>query len=302
MDGQYDRLIQIAGEDAVFTDEPMSRHTSFRIGGPADYFITPKTEESLKMLEEYCRKQELPFCVIGNGTNLLVSDEGVRGIVISTCDGMTGLCFEDLQVTAQAGVLLSKLANAAAKKSLTGLEFAAGIPGSLGGGITMNAGAYGGEMKDVLVSADVYVPGEGIITFAADELKLGYRTSLIKEKGYTVLSAKLQLEEGDEAAIRARMDELKTSRVSKQPLDYPSAGSAFKRPEGYFAGKLISDAGLKGCTIGGAQVSEKHAGFVINRGDARSSDVLLLIDHIKAVLLERFGVEIETEVVYVPEK
>ena len=299
MDGLYDRLIQIAGEDAVFRNEPMSKHTSFRIGGPAEYYIAPKTEECLKALEEYCAGQEVPCCVIGNGTNLLAADEGIRGVVISTCEGLSDVCFAEAAVTAQAGILLSKLAAEAAKRSLTGLEFAAGIPGSLGGGVTMNAGAYGGEMKDILVSADVYVPGEGIRTFTAEELKLGYRTSIIKEKGYTVLSAVLQLKNGDEDAIRAKMAELKEARVSKQPLEYPSAGSAFKRPEGYFAGKLISDAGLKGFSVGGAQVSEKHAGFIINTGGATAKDVKALINHIIQTVQEKFGVTLEPEIRFI---
>ncbi|MCD8046403.1 MAG: UDP-N-acetylmuramate dehydrogenase, partial [Clostridiales bacterium] len=269
----YYDLSQIVGAAHVLRDEPMSRHTTFRVGGPAQLLVTPDGE-SLPEVIAYCRKKEIPCLVIGNGSNLLCGDGGVDGVVVEIGKRMSGIRVEenvesaalDRTVTAEAGALLSAVAARASAESLTGFEFAAGIPGSVGGAVVMNAGAYGGEMVDVLSEVTVLTPENEIRTIPAGELGLSYRRSVIPERGYIVLSAVLCLEKGDPARIQAQMEELKEKRVAKQPLEYPSAGSTFKRPEGYFAGKLIEDAGLRGFTVGGAQVSEKHCGFVINRG------------------------------------
>lgn len=279
----------------VRINEPMNRHTSFKAGGNAAWYALPETAEELAALTAACKKTGTPWYVVGNGSNLLVSDSGFDGLVIGTgrfdrleTDGET--------VTAGAGVLLSKVAAAALKAGLTGLEFAAGIPGSTGGAAVMNAGAYGSEMKNVLRSVTVLKgPGE-VECIPADRLELGYRTSAIAGNGWIVLEAEFSLKEGDPAKIRAQMDDLAARRREKQPLEYPSAGSTFKRPEGYFAGKLIEDAGLKGFSVGGASVSEKHAGFVINRNNASASDIYRLCKEVKKKVQETFGVSLELEV------
>lgn len=285
------------GSGAVRVSEPMADHTTFRIGGPADLYVEPADAEALAAAAEICRRAGAPFYILGNGSDLLVSDEGYRGVMIATkklracqADRETG------RVRAEAGILLSALARGALEASLTGLEFAAGIPGSLGGAVVMNAGAYGSEMKDVLVSADVLTPEGEILTLTPEELDLGYRRSCIPGRGYIVLAAEFQLKKGDPAAIREYMDDLASRRRSKQPLEYPSAGSTFKRPEGHFAGKLIDDAGLRGFTVGGAQVSEKHCGFVINRDHATAEDVMELCRAVQTKVKETFGVELEMEV------
>lgn len=276
--------------------EPMSRHTSFKVGGPADIFIQPATADELCQVYCTAKKEKVPFFVMGNGSNLLVSDEGFRGVIIHTGGLMKEVSVEGDVVYAQAGAKLSAVARAALEHDLAGLEFAAGIPGSLGGAVSMNAGAYGGEMKDVLLDVEV-ITGDGerkIIP--AGELELSYRHSLILEKQYVVLSARMKLVPGDPVQIKARMDELAQARKEKQPLEYPSAGSTFKRPEGYFAGKLVQDAGLKGYTVGGAQVSEKHSGFVINKGGATAEEILFLIKQVQKKVKAQFGVELEPEV------
>ena len=271
-------------------------HTTFRIGGPADYFVVPDTEKEIAEVVKLCGKYEVPYYIVGNGSNLLVGDKGFRGVIIQLFKSMSRMQREGEEITAQAGCSLAQIANAALEAGLTGFEFAAGIPGTLGGAVVMNAGAYGGEMRDVLVSAKVLTKEGEIITLSNQELELGYRHSVIPEKEYVVLEAVIRLKNGDKTNIKARMDELRERRVSKQPLEYPSAGSTFKRPEGYFAGKLIQDAGMRGFTVGGAQVSEKHSGFVINTGDATAADVQELIRQVTDKIKKDTGVEMEPEV------
>lgn len=290
------KIAALAQQDIVRLDEPMKNHTTFRIGGPADLFIAPATEDQLKMTLDVMKEENIPYFIIGNGSNLLVSDEGVQGAVISLGRSLTGISIENNVIHAEAGTMLSQMAAAARDHSLTGLEFAAGIPGSLGGACMMNAGAYGGEMKQVLKNVR-YLDEKGEFhELPAERLELGYRTSVFQKHPWIVVSADLELEKGDQNRITARMEDLRERRQEKQPLNFPSAGSTFKRPEGYFAGKLIMDAGLRGYTVGGAQVSEKHCGFVINRGDATAADVVRLIHDVQKRVREQFGVELQPEV------
>lgn len=275
--------------------EPMKRHTSFRAGGPADWYVAPENADELTAVCRACQKAGSRFYVIGNGSNLLVSDEGFCGVIIST-EKFGKLEVSGKSLKAGAGVLLSKAASAALKAGLSGLEFAAGIPGSIGGAVVMNAGAYGSEMKDVLKSVTVLDPDGNVLTLDTKELGLGYRTSIVPKKGYVVLEALFSLEFENTEIIRQKMEELAGKRKEKQPLEYPSAGSTFKRPEGYFAGRLIEDAGLKGFCVGGAAVSEKHAGFVINKDNATASDIYRLCEEVKRRVKEYSGVTLEMEV------
>lgn len=291
-----EKLCRILPEEQVHENEPMSRRTTFRAGGAADWLVEPDTEGQLAEIIRLCREQQVPWYILGNGSNLLVGDKGYRGVVIQICKRMNEIRTEENKIYAQAGALLSKIAAQALSNSLTGFEFASGIPGTLGGAVMMNAGAYGGEMKHVLESADVLTPEGEFLTLSLEELELGYRTSVVATKGYTVLGATIALEKGNPEEIKAYMDDLKERRITKQPLEYASAGSTFKRPEGYFAGKLIQDSGLKGYSVGDAQISEKHSGFVINRGNASAKDVLALIEHVQEIVEEKFGVHLETEV------
>ena len=283
-------------ESRVYVDEPMKKHTTFRVGGPADYFVVPKTKEEVKNIVALCREFDMPYYVLGNGSNLLVGDKGYRGVSSQIYKEMNHIQVEGDRMKVQAGALLSKIGSAAFEAGLTGFEFAAGIPGTMGGAVVMNAGAYGGEMKDVLFSVTVLTPEGEVLTLSNKELELGYRTSIVAKKNYIVLEVTLALQKGEKDAIKARMDELRIQRTTKQPLEYPSAGSTFKRPEGYFAGKLIQDAGLRGFQVGGAQVSEKHCGFVINKENATAADVLELMRQVSAIVKEKFGVELEPEV------
>ncbi|MBE5957414.1 MAG: UDP-N-acetylmuramate dehydrogenase [Lachnospiraceae bacterium] len=292
----YEQLKEIVGELNVKTDEPMKGHITFKVGGPADYYILPENSKQLAHIVKLCKKNDVPYYIIGNGSNLIVKDEGYRGVIIEIGANMAEIEVEDNVVTAGAGAILSKIAAKALDNSLTGMEFAHGIPGTLGGAVTMNAGAYGGEMKDILVKVQVLNDDGEVITLPAEELHLGYRYSVVPEKRYIVLSATMKLEHGDKEEIKSYMAELSLKRREKQPLEYPSAGSTFKRPEGYFAGKLIQDAGLKGYSVGGAMVSEKHSGFVINYDNATAQDILTLIDNVREKVYEQFGVELETEV------
>ena len=292
----YDKLNNVIAKDSILIDEPMSRHTTFRVGGPADFFVTPKAKEEVRDVVRICKEAGMPYYIIGNGSNLLVSDAGYRGVIVQIYKEMNEVKVEGDLVKAQAGALLSGIAAKALGAELSGFEFASGIPGTIGGARVMNAGAYGGEMKDVLESVTV-LTGEGkIIELGRNELELGYRTSVIAKKGYIVLGAVLKLERGDGEKIKTYMDELKEKRVTKQPLEYPSAGSTFKRPEGYFAGKLIEDAGLRGFQVGGAQVSEKHCGFVINRDHATAADIMELMRQVQIRVKENSGVDLEPEV------
>lgn len=292
---------ELLGRDHVLTDEPMKQHTTFKIGGPADYFLVPETGEEVGEIIKICRKTDTPYFILGNGSNLLVGDGGYRGAVIQVYRNMSAVTVEGTTITAQAGALLSAVAAAAKNASLTGFEFAGGIPGTVGGAAVMNAGAYGGEMKDVLVEVTVMDAEGKIFAISAEKLELGYRTSVIKKAGYIVLEAKIRLKEGDQEAIRERMKELTTQRTTKQPLEYPSAGSTFKRPEGYFAGKLVMDSGLRGYQVGGARISEKHCGFVINAGDATAKDVRTLMDNVRDIVYEKYGVTLEPEVKFLGE-
>ena len=289
------------GSDNVRLHEPMKKHTTFRIGGPADYYLCPHSTEELQKILQICRENKLEFFILGNGSNLLVSDKGYRGVVIQLWKNFSDIETEDNTITVKAGALLSKVAAEALEESLTGMEFASGIPGTMGGAVMMNAGAYGGEMKDIIREVTVLTREGELLTLSKEEMNFGYRTSVVKEKGYVVISAELQLRKGDREEIRKVMDELKERRVTKQPLDMPSAGSTFKRPEGYFAGKLIMDAGLRGFSVGGAQISEKHCGFVVNKGDATAADVLGLIGEVQKRVQEKFGVALEPEVKFLGE-
>ena len=277
--------------------EPLCAHTTFRIGGPAAFYLVPEQAEEVKKAIAFANERELPFLTIGRGSNVLFQDEGYDGVVIEVGRGMEHIeLMVDGKIRAAAGTGIGALAAAAARESLSGLEFASGIPGTLGGAVTMNAGAYGGEIKDCLVSATVLDADGAMQELEKDELELGYRTSVIQKKGYIVLEALFQMKEGDRRAIQQRMREMNESRRQKQPLEYPSAGSTFKRPEGHFAGKLIEDAGLRGYRVGDAQVSEKHCGFVINRGNATAAQVRELIAHVQEKVFQMSGIKLEPEV------
>ena len=291
-----ERFSNLLGNEKVRINEPMNRHTTFRIGGPADYFLLPSSSEEVKGILEICKEESLQYFILGNGSNLLVSDEGYRGVIIQLYRNYGGLTVEGTEIRAGAGVLLSQIAATARNESLTGFEFAGGIPGTLGGAVVMNAGAYGGELKDVLKEAVVMDREGNIFTVPVEKLAMGYRTSLVKTAGYFVLEVVISLKKGSQEEIRDTMKDLADRRISKQPLEYPSAGSTFKRPEGYFAGKLIMDAGLRGYQVGGAQVSEKHCGFVINKGNATAADVCRLMADVQAKVQEQFGVTLEPEV------
>lgn len=292
----YNQLIQVIDKERVLTEEPMKRHTTFRVGGNADYFVMPKNAEELQAIVALCRQIQMPYYVLGNGSNLLVSDKGYRGVIVQIYKEMNDIRVDGDCIKAQAGALLSKIGNVALEAGLSGFEFAAGIPGTVGGAVVMNAGAYGGEMKDVLLSATVLTQDGEVLKLTNEQLKLGYRTSVIAKENYIVLEAEYQLQQGDKETIRARMNELKEWRTTKQPLEYPSAGSTFKRPEGYFAGKLIQEAGLRGFRVGGAQVSEKHCGFVINKDNATAADIVALMDRVSEEVMQEFGVTLEPEV------
>lgn len=292
----YNQLCEIVGSDNVHVNEEMKKHTTFRIGGPADFYVLPHSKDEIGRVVQVCKNAEEPFYFLGNGSNLLVGDNGYRGVIIQIFKNYSDIIIEGTQITAKAGALLSKVAKKALHAELTGFEFASGIPGTIGGAVVMNAGAYGGEMKDVILSATVMTQEGRIIKLSNQELQLGYRTSLVARQNDIVLEVRLGLKKGNPDEIRDLMEELKNKRVTKQPLEYPSAGSTFKRPEGYFAGKLIMDAGLKGFSVGDAQVSEKHCGFVINKGDASARDIVALMDEVTGRVKEQFGVTLEPEV------
>ena len=289
----------------ILKNEPLKQHTSFRVGGPAKVYVVPEDIEELEKLIRFLHEEKLPYDIIGNGTNLLVSDAGVDHVVVEIGRALEGIELlpeanasdeKTYYIRVLAGTLLSKAAQFAATQELSGMEALRGIPGTLGGAVTMNAGAYGTEMKDVLCSVDVLTPEGELRTLTPAELALSYRHSVIPERGYVVVAATLALRKGDPAEIKARMADFQNRRKEKQPLDKASAGSTFKRPEGHFAGTLIDQCGLKGLTVGGAQVSEKHAGFLINRGGATCDDMLRLIELVQERVREQFGVELECEV------
>ena len=297
----FEKLCLAAGSSQVKQEEPMKKHTTFRVGGPARFFVSPAGEQELGRILGLCREEKMPYYILGNGSNLLVSDRGYRGVMICMGEGFASITRRNLEqgvmeYTAGSGVLLSRFAKEALEDSMTGFEFAAGIPGTFGGAVVMNAGAYGGEMKDILKRARVMGTDGGIRELTVKELDLGYRHSCIPQNEYIVLSASLVLKKGAKEEIRAKMEELAARRREKQPLEYPSAGSTFKRPAGYFAGKLIEDAGLRGYREGGAQVSEKHCGFVINRDHATAEEIRGLCRTVRRRVEETSGVTLETEV------
>ncbi len=290
------RLNDICGEENVSRNVLMSEHTTFRTGGPADYFVTPDDREMFRKLLWYLRESGREHLILGKGSNILVGDKGYRGCVIDTSAKLKNIVIEGEYITADAGATLAMIASKAAEEGLKGMEFASGIPGSLGGAVYMNAGAYGGEMAQIVESVEALSPSGEIITIANAEMDFAYRSSVVQKEGFPVLSARLKLSEGDRDEIKARMKELNEMRRSKQPLEYPSAGSTFKRPEGYYAGKLIMDTGLSGMTIGGARVSPKHNGFIVNIGKATSADILDLIYEVQERVKAKFGVSLEPEV------
>ncbi len=293
----YQKLILTLPNEQVKREEGMAEHTSLHIGGTADYFVSPALIDEVCGIISLCKKENMSYYIIGNGSNLLVSDAGYRGLIMMFGDRFAKITVnEDHTITAQAGVMLAKLASEAARLGLSGLEFASGIPGTLGGAVTMNAGAYDGEMKQCLIRARVLDEEGRILTLKKEELELGYRSSILQRKNYILLEADLALESGEEETIRQKMRELNTKRREKQPLEQYSAGSTFKRPEGFFAGKLISDAGLSGYQVGGAAVSEKHCGFLINKENATAEEFITLIGNVSRIVNEKFGVRLEPEV------
>lgn len=299
--GLTEKLLDICGSKNVLTNEPMKKHTTFKIGGNADILVFPETDDALRRVIELCKKENVRTVILGNGSNVLVSDEGIRGVVISTMR-LSSVTVTDNKICAQAGALLSSVASAATNHCLCGLEFASGIPGTLGGGIFMNAGAYGGELKDVITSVTFLSADGQIKTISNTDCSFGYRSSIFQQNGGIILGAEFELKTGVKDDIIALCSELNRRRRDKQPLNFPSAGSTFKRPEGYFAGKLIEDCGLKGFKIGGAEVSQKHSGFVVNTGNATAEDVLQLIKHVQKTVKENFNVELKEEIKYISEK
>lgn len=294
----YDYIRTIVPEERLLFHEPMNRHTTFRVGGEAECMAVVETQDELSQLVSYLGRIEQEYFVLGNGSNLLVGDKGYRGIVVKLGLRLSAVRVEQDHIAAGAGALLSQVAFAARDAGLSGMEFAAGIPGSIGGGIVMNAGAYGGEMKQIVKMVRVMDKEGEILTLDNDTMEFGYRTSIIRNRPFIVLGVVLKLTPGNRDEISAKMEELMKQRKSKQPLEYPSAGSTFKRPEGYYAGKLIMDAGLRGYRIGGAQVSEKHCGFVINSGGASAADIREVIEEVQERVRDRFHVRLEPEVIF----
>ncbi len=298
-----DEFKLIAEKSQILVNEPMSKHTSFKIGGLTDVLLLPKTKLELISLITICKQNNFPFYIIGNGSNLLVTDKGFRGIIIKIAENYSKIEVSNNTITCEAGALLSTLANTALEHELAGLEFAAGIPGTVGGAVCMNAGAYDGEIKDAVVSAEVLKQDGTVAVLTNEQLEFGYRTSIIqKMQDSVLLSATFCLKHGNKEQIKSKMEELKRKRKERQPLELPSAGSTFKRPKGYYAGKLIMDCGLKGYRIGGAEVSKKHCGFIVNAKNATAKDVLDLIKHVKTVVLEKFNIELEEEIKIIGEQ
>lgn len=289
-------LKRIAGEEAVLLNEPMAQYTTFGTGGPADLFIRPDSREQLKAVLAVLKESGTPCFILGRGSNLLVSDAGYRGAVITLRKSMEAITVDGTRVTAEAGAMMPEVALAALRAGLSGLEFASGIPGTIGGGLIMNAGAYGSELKNVVCEAEVLTPSGEVVTLKSAELDLSYRHSALMGTENIVLSVTMELTPGNPEQIRAVMDDLNKRRRDKQPLEYGSAGSTFKRPEGYYAGALIEEAGLKGFHVGNAWVSEKHAGFVVNKGGASAAEIMQVIRHVQQVVLDRSGVPLEPEV------
>lgn len=297
----FNYVKEIVPEENILFDEPMSKHTTFRVGGNAKCLIKIENKQQLVKLVPYLQITGQEYFILGNGSNLLVGDKGYSGIVVKLDSNMGSIPVEGNRMRVPAGTLLAKAAAVARDNSLTGMEFASGIPGTIGGGIVMNAGAYGGEMSQIVESVEVMNREGEILVLDNDTMEFGYRTSVIKNRPFIVLETVLRLQQGEQADITAKMEELAAKRREKQPLEYPSAGSTFKRPEGYFAGKLIMDAGLRGFGIGGAKVSDKHCGFVINSGNATAADVKEVIEEVQRCVKDKFGVLLEREVIYLGE-
>lgn len=292
----YEKLSDILPEHRIFYQEPLSRHTTFKVGGPADILVCPESVTEIQRLIGYCREKNLSYTIVGLGSNLLVRDKGYRGMVIKLGHSLRGLYITGEEIMAEAGIRLSELSKKAAAQHLSGLEFAEGIPGSLGGAVVMNAGAYNGEMRQVLVAASA-IDGEGNLrTFPAEELQFGYRTSLFQKGDWVVVSALLKLESGRREEIESRMREFARHRREKQPLDMPSAGSTFKRPPGVYVGPLLEKMGLKGYRLGGAEVSAKHAGFIVNTGQATAQEIIDLISYIQQRARDEYHLHLEPEI------
>lgn len=292
---------KIAG--VIKFDEPLSRHTSFRVGGPADALVIPKNENDLIEVLRFCKNNDVPLTVIGNGSNLLIRDKGIRGLVLKLGNALDYSNFDNEDtIVFGSGYSLARAANIAGEYGLTGMEFAVGIPGSIGGAVYMNAGAYDGEMKNVITKVRVLTPIGEIKTLTNEELEFGYRKAILQDTNDIVIDVTLKLAKASKADVEAKMKDFNNRRITKQPLEYPSAGSTFKRPEGYFAGSLIEECGLKGYTVGGAQVSEKHAGFIINKNEATAQDILDLISVVQEKVYAEKGVKLETEVMIIGEK
>lgn len=291
----------IVTKDNVYLQAPMAKYTTFRVGGPADCLVEISNAQELQQIIKYLKQVEIPYVVVGNGSNLLVGDKGYRGVVLLIGDAMSEIRVEDNCIVAQAGALMSRIARTALEHGLTGFEFASGIPGSIGGGVVMNAGAYGGELKQVVTGVNVLNQDGEELLLDNETMEFGYRTSVIKHRDFVVTEVRICLTPGEPSDIKAQMDELAAKRREKQPLEFPSAGSTFKRPEGHFAGELIMNAGMRGFQIGGARVADKHCGFVVNAGNASATDVMQVISEVQFQVKEQFGVELEPEVIILGE-
>lgn len=297
----YEYICAYVPEEDILLDEPMCKHITFRVGGEAQCLVRISSPRQLAALIPYLREVEIPYFILGNGSNLLVSDKGYEGVILQLGGNLNQIVVEGTRIKAGAGALMSQIAKVALEHGLTGFEFASGIPGTVGGGVVMNAGAYDGEMKQVVTNVVVMNEAGEVLELSGEGMEFGYRTSIIKNRPFVVLEVEMQLQEGNAEEIRAKMDDLAGRRREKQPLEFASAGSTFKRPEGYYAGKLIMDAGLRGYSIGGAKVSDKHCGFVINTGGATAADVAEVIQEVQERVKDKFGVTLEREVVFLGE-
>ncbi len=296
MSAFYDDAVKITGENRIKTNEKLSRYTTFKIGGEADYIAEPENVEQIKALIDLCEKHGIKYFILGKGSNVIASDKGYRGMIIHINDGMNNISVDGCRITAEAGASLIKVARTARDNGLTGMEFASGIPGTVGGAVYMNAGAYDGEIKNIVASVKGLDKNGEIYNISGKDMDFSYRHSLAEEKDLIITETVFELEKGDISGIDEKMQQLAEKRREKQPLEYPSAGSTFKRPEGYFAGKLIMDSGLRGYSVGDAEISEKHCGFVINKGNATAGDVMKLISDVKSRVYENFGVNLEMEI------
>ncbi|MCX5781027.1 MAG: UDP-N-acetylmuramate dehydrogenase [Firmicutes bacterium] len=298
----YSGLYKLLPPQVISRNEPMKNHTTFRIGGPVDILVSPRSLAEIKLTINYCRQHEIPLLIFGRGSNILVRDKGIRGVAINIGHNLQAMQVEGEQIYAQAGISLGLLAQQAAACALSGLEFAEGIPGSLGGAIVMNAGAYAGEMQGVVLEVETLSPAGQEHIFRGEEIGFNYRSSVFQHNGFIIVAARLQLKKGNQESIQLQMRAYARSRREKQPLEYPSAGSVFKRPPGFYVGPMIEELGLKGCRIGGAEVSSKHAGFIVNSGSATASDVLELIATIKRAAWGKYGVELQPEIKVIGEE